>query len=198
MNYLAHLLLCDGRPESIVGSILGDFSRGVDLGALDPGVREAVALHFRVDAFTDAHPVVGESKQRIRPPHRRYAGVLVDMFYDHFLARRWDRYSAVPLAAFTTTVYEALEQAEAYLPERMTRVCRAMAAGDWLGSYVRLEAIDTALQRMSRRIMRANDLATGVNALIANYDLLEADFHRFFPELRDHARSNGAGEPRVR
>jgi len=198
LNYLAHLLLCDGRPESLVGSILGDFSRGVDLDALDPGVREAVALHFRVDAFTDGHPVVGQSKRRIQPPHRRYAGVLVDMFYDHFLARRWDRYSEVPLDAFTATVYEALAQAEAYLPERMARVSRAMAAGDWLGSYRRLEAIDTALQRMSRRITRANDLATGVNALIANYDLLECDFHRFFPELRDHARSISAGEPRVR
>lgn len=188
MNYLAHLLLCDGRPESLVGSILGDFARGVDLAVLPIGVQEAVALHFRVDAFTDAHPVVIESKRRIPAPHRRYAGVLIDMVYDHFLARRWEQYSDVPLRAFTAHAYEALLQAEAMLPERMARVCQAMAAGDWLGSYVRLDAIDMALQRMARRLTRTNDLATGGRALVASYDLLEADFQRFFPELQAYAQ----------
>lgn len=172
-----------------MGSILADFSRGVDLNLLTPGVREAVKLHFRVDAFTDAHPIVLESKCRILPPHRRYAGVLVDMVYDHFLARRWERYSDVPLKAFTARAYEALLEADPLIPERMARVCQAMAAGDWLSSYTRLEAIDTALQRMSRRLTRTNDLATGAQALVANYERLEEDFHRFFPELQDFARS---------
>lgn len=189
LNYLAHLLLCDGRPESLVGSILGDFSRGVDLDAFSPGVREAVSLHFRVDAFTDSHTVVGESKRRIQAPHRRYAGVLVDMFYDHFLARRWEQYCEVPLATFTANAYEALLQAEPFLPERMAGVCRAMAAGDWLSSYERVESIGTALQRMARRLSRRNDLATGIQALTANYAALEADFHRFFPELQAYAQS---------
>lgn len=172
-----------------MGSILGDFSRGVDLDAFSPGVREAVSLHFRVDAFTDAHAVVGESKRRIQSPHRRYAGVLVDMFYDHFLARRWEQYCEVPLPTFTASAYAALLHAEPHIPERMAGVCRAMAAGDWLSSYERVESIDIALQRMARRLTRRNDLATGIQALTANYEALEADFHRFFPELRAYAQS---------
>jgi acyl carrier protein phosphodiesterase len=109
------------------------------------------------------------------------------MYYDHFLARNWDRYCDVPLPRFAATVYDALLSAEVVLPERMVNVCRAMAAGDWLGSYARVEAIDTALQRMSRRLTRPNQLGTGVQALVENYDALELDFQRFFPELQRFA-----------
>lgn len=187
MNYLAHLLVCDGRPASLVGSILGDFSRGVDLNGLPSGVRQAVELHFRVDAFTDAHPVVLESKRRIQPPHRRFAGVLVDMYYDHFLARHWKQYCEVPLPQFAAGAYSALLEPEIELPERMLRVCRAMAVDDWLGSYSRVEAIDTALQRMAGRISRPNHLASGVQPLIEHYEALELDFQHFFPELKRFA-----------
>jgi acyl carrier protein phosphodiesterase len=194
LNYLAHLLLCNGRPEALVGSVLADFSRGVDLKTLSPGMRQAVELHFRVDAFTDSHPLVAESKRRIQPPHRRYAGVLVDMYYDHFLARHWDHHCDVPLPRFAAAAYEALLGAEAVLPERMVNVCRAMAAGDWLGSYARVDAIDTALQRMSRRLTRPNHLGTGIQALVENYEALEQDFERFFPELQRFASAACAGQ----
>jgi acyl carrier protein phosphodiesterase len=168
--------------------MLGEFARGVDLAALPPAVRNGVELHFRVDAFTDAHPIVRESKNRIAPPHRRYAGVLVDVFYDHFLARSWERYSAQELSTFIRGAYSALQEHRDAMPERMRRAADAMIAGDWLGSYSEVEGIETALRRMSRRLTRVNDLATGGLALRASYDALAADFHRFFPELANHAR----------
>jgi acyl carrier protein phosphodiesterase len=189
LNYLAHLLLSDPHPESLVGNLMGDFARGVDLACLSPRVRAGVELHFRVDAFTDAHPVVRESKQRIAPPHRRYASVLVDVFYDHFLALDWRTYAPVALDEFTQQAYRALEAHHPILPERMAATCRAMAAGDWLTSYREVDAIDTVLRRMSRRLRRVNDLGTGIEALRASYEPLRADFHRFFPELLAFARS---------
>lgn len=182
MNYLAHLRLSPPEPDWWVGSLLADFSRGVDLTAFSPAVRKAVTLHFRLDAFTDAHPVVRESKARIRPPHRRYAGVLVDVFYDHFLARLWEDYSEVPLATFASRVYAALAEREALLPERMRRACAAMISDDWLRSYCEVSGIDAALRRMSRRLTRENHLDTGAEALRAEYEALEDDFRRFFPE----------------
>ena len=183
MNYLAHLLLSDSHPEALVGSLLGDFARGVDLACLSPRMRAGVELHFRVDAFTDSHPVVRESKQRIAAPHRRYAGVLVDVFYDHFLALDWRRYAPVTLDEFARSAYEALEAHGPAVPERMAGMCRAMAAGDWLTSYREVESIDLVLRRMSRRLRRENDLGTGIEALRASYEPLRDDFHRFFPEL---------------
>ena len=189
MNYLAHLLLSDPHPESLVGSLLGDFARGVDLALLSPRMRAGVELHFRVDAFTDAHAVVRESKRRISPPHRRYAGVLVDVFYDHFLALDWHHYAPLTLDEFARSAYEALEAHVPVLPERMAGMCRAMAAGDWLTSYREVESIDQVLRRMSRRLRRENDLGSGIEALRASYEPLRGDFHRFFPELLQFARA---------
>jgi acyl carrier protein phosphodiesterase len=188
LNYLAHLFLSDPHPESLVGNLLGDFARGVDLSGFSPRIQAGVALHFRVDGFTDAHPVVLESKRRIAAPHRRYAGVLVDIFYDHFLAVDWHLYAPMALDAFTGDAYRALAAHGPILPERMARTCAAMAAGDWLGSYREVESIDLVLRRMSRRLRRENDLGTGAAALRASYEPLREDFHRFFPELLAFAR----------
>jgi acyl carrier protein phosphodiesterase len=173
--------------------MLGDFARGVDLTALPPGVRHGVELHFRVDAFTDAHPTVRESKNRIAPPHRRYAGVLLDVFHDHFLCRNWARYSTVERPDFIRQVYDALLKHRDTMPQRMRLTAEAMVAGDWLSSYADVQGIETVLRRMSRRLTRINDLATGGLALRASYDLLEEDFHRFFPQLIDHTRTLNLG-----
>lgn len=187
MNYLAHFLLSSRDAETLVGSMLGDFCRDVDLALLPSGVRGAVELHFRVDAFTDAHPVVRESKRRIEPPHRRYAGVLIDMFYDHFLARNWEQYSTESFPEFTARAYAALRAHEGMLPERMRRAAGAMVADDWLGSYREVAGIEAALGRMARRLTRQNNLATGADALRCRYEELEEDFHRFFPDLQRFA-----------
>jgi acyl carrier protein phosphodiesterase len=136
-----------------------------------------------VDVFTDAHPIVLRSKRRIRPPHRRYAPVLVDVFYDHFLAVHWDRYSPVPLPEFTRSVYADLAEWHSRLPEPMAGATRRMAEQDWLGSYAEIDGIREVLQRMSRRLKRENPLAAATEALLAEYEGLEADFFAFFPEL---------------
>lgn len=186
MNYLAHLYLAGDHPESLVGGLMGDFVKGaVDL-RLSPRLRRGILQHRRIDAYTDAHPVTAASRRRMRPPYRRYAGILVDVFYDHFLARHWRRYSAVPLREFTRAAYEALQAHYPQLPPAMQRSVRHMLAVDLLMSYREIDGVARALSGIHGRLKRDNPLDTAVRELLRLYPELEADFGAFFPQLADY------------
>jgi len=183
VNYLAHLFLSDGSTESVIGSVMGDFVKGPLAGRYSPGLRRAIELHRRIDSYTDAHPQVRASRNRISPARRRFAGIMVDMFYDHFLAARWVEFSGVPLTDFARDVYALLSREEADLTTEMRWVVDRMAAQDWLTSYRDPAAIAEALDRMSRRLKRENTLAGSAEELMSNYAALEADFRSFFPDV---------------
>ena len=183
MNYLAHLFLAGPEPEALLGALMGDFVKGVLDQRYPAAVTRALALHRRIDTFTDAHPVTAASRARISPERRRFAGIIVDLSYDHFLARHWDEHAREPLDAFTARVYALLEQHDALLPERLRSIAPRMAQADWLASYAQVESIHAALDRMSLRLKRENRLAGAGAELEANYAALEADFRAFFPDL---------------
>lgn len=183
MNYLAHLFLVENTPESLVGAMLGDFVKGSAKNSYSPIIQRNIELHRRIDSFTDAHPIVRASKTVFAPERRRYAGVMLDIFFDHYLAKHWNSFSEVALAQFSTNVYAALEQHYEILPERLQRMLPFMRAEDWLKSYARVEWIDLTLQRMARRLRRGEMLAGGGEELHRNYERFEADFLTFFPEL---------------
>jgi acyl carrier protein phosphodiesterase len=189
MNFLAHLHLSDGSDEGLLGGLMGDFVKGPLDDRYPAGIMRGIALHRRIDTFTDAHPVVHRSKARVSAERRRYAGIMVDMFYDHFLARDWARYSNEPLSAFTKRTYEVLEDNHGLLPERLQRMAPWMIRGDWLGSYARVGAIGDSLDGMSRRMKRENRLAGSVEELEALYADFARDFGEFFPDLVRFARS---------
>src|SRR5262245_63093143 len=105
MNWLAHLFLSEPDPGYRLGNFFANLIKGKARQALPPNLRRGVACHQVIDAFTDFHPFVHRSKRRVGEPHGRYAGILVDVFYDHFLARDWARYADVPLEQFTAEVY---------------------------------------------------------------------------------------------
>ena len=193
MNFLAHVYLADGSDDSIVGSLMGDFVKGPLDGRHGDAVTHAIALHRRIDSFTDAHPVVAASRARVSVERRRYAGILVDVFYDHFLARHWDDYSDVALERFTARVYAALRAHHAVLPERLQYMAPRMAAHDWLASYRHLEAVAIALDRMGERLKRGNALLGSAVELEANYAAFEADFRAFFPEVVRFVGGEGRG-----
>lgn len=199
MNYLAHLYLADEDPESIVGNLLGDFLRGTRPEAFSPAVQAGIRRHFRVDAFTDDHPTPRLSRSRIGPERRRYGGVLVDIFYDHFLARHWSEFHPEPLDRFTARCYRALQEYEAHLPERLRLALPHMVEHDWLGSYRDVEGIARTLTRLSRRVRRENplNLAEGAQDLVRRYDAFEADFRAFFPELVREIRPASEGRSPV-
>lgn len=189
MNYLAHLYLSPPEEDAWLGSLLGDFVKG-PLGDRYRGpVAAAIVLHRRLDAYTDAHAAVQRSKARVSAARRRYAGIMIDMFYDHFLARSWAEFHDAPLETFTAQVYALLARRHAELPERLQFVAPRMAARDWLGSYASPANIARALDGIGSRLRRANDLAGAGEELLADYAGFEADFRAFLPEARAFARS---------
>jgi acyl carrier protein phosphodiesterase len=189
MNYLAHLLLAGPEPEALLGALMGDFVKGPLGVQYPPAITRALVLHRKVDSFTDAHPVTAASRARISPERRRFAGIMVDLFYDHFLARDWAAHATEPLDTFTRRVYALLERHTPLLPDRLRLIAPRMAKYDWLGSYAEIESIHTALDRMSLRFKRENRLAGAGAELDANYAALEADFRGFFPDLVRFARA---------
>ncbi|MDS4021139.1 MAG: ACP phosphodiesterase [Candidatus Competibacter sp.] len=195
MNYLAHFHLAGEDPELLAGSLLGEFLRGPVPGDWSPGVRLGVRLHRQVDAFTDAHPVTARSRGRFQPPLRRYAGILIDLFYDHCLARDWSDHSPVPLAEFARAVYARLHARRAEWPPPMQRGIDYMIAHDLLCSYRELEGIGRALRGISGRLRRANPLADALPELERHADGLAEDFAAFFPDVVVHAARirGGAG-----
>lgn len=184
MNYLAHLYLSDGTSAGLTGGLLGDFMHGVDLSTFPADVREGVLRHRAIDAFTDAHPVARRSRSRISPAFSRFSGILIDVFYDHFLARHWARFSDQPLLEFSRQVYAALWEHEAVLPPRLRSILARMAEQNWLTGYAEVENIGRALAGLERRLRRASNLSNALDELTRQRDTLEADFLEFFPQLQ--------------
>ena len=183
MNYLAHFHLAEQSSEGLVGSLLGDFVKGRLDGRFAESVRRGIALHRAIDSFTDAHPLHLQSRNRISRARRRYAGIIIDVCYDHFLCRRWTDYSSESLDCFTERVYTALRDHYGDLPQQLQRIVTRMIADDWLASYAALENIGRALEGIARRIERRNPLAGAVAEIENNYAALDGDFQRFFPRL---------------
>ncbi len=188
MNYLAHLYLSADSSETLVGGLLGDFVKGrLAPGRFPPRVQAAIALHRRIDTFVDSHPATLRSRSRFAPGFRRYAGILLDLFHDHFLARDWRGHAGEPLAVFTDRAYRAFARHETLLPARARWVARAMARDDWLGSYGHPDGVRRALQGIATRLARANPIAAGHAELAREYRRLEDDFHELLPAVRRFA-----------
>jgi len=192
LNYLAHLYLSEGDPDSLIGSLMGDFVKGRIDPALSPAMRWGIQLHRRIDSFTDAHAVFRRSKRRIRPEFRRYGGILVDLYYDHFLARQWSRYSTVPLEDFAQKVYSLMQERQHGFPATMQRSVSYMIANELLQSYEDLKGIERALQGIEGRLKRPSRLREAVLDLEDNHRALADDFAIFFPDLIRFVRRFGA------
>lgn len=199
MNFLAHALLAGPRVDDRVGGIAGDFVKGVldprPLG-MSPAFAEGVRLHRRIDSFADRHPAFLRSRARVSRERRRVAGIMVDLFYDHFLARHWSRFSTQPLQAFTAEVYAHVRDYPDPLPAPFLPVFEHMARADWLSAYGDAQVVADALDRMAMlRFRRANPLAGGGAELLAHYAGFEADFAEFLPAALAFAASVRAARP---
>ena len=188
MNHLAHTFLAPDSAEARVGSILGDFTKGIDWGELPKPVLEGVRHHLAVDTFTDQHPQVLASKQLFSKQRRRFAGVALDILYDHFLLRHWHRYSDFEQTAFIHTVYRELSAHEPVMPPAMIKVTRRMVEHDWFSAYQELDNIGFALDRVAERIRFPNQFTGIIDEIRDNERQLEANFLQFFPELQTFAR----------
>ena len=187
MNYLAHLYLArfatEDTPQALIGNLMGDFVKGPIPDDLAPALRQGIWLHRRVDRFTDDHPLFRRSKRRIAPAYRRYAGILIDVFYDHLLATRWPRYADEPLEHFVDRVHAVLRQAHPTLPPRMQRSVGYLLNNNLLLSYRHPAGVERALRGLENRLKRPSNLGRAAAELTANRDGLDDDFGAFFPDL---------------
>jgi acyl carrier protein phosphodiesterase len=187
MNYLAHLFLAEPTPEALIGNLLGDFRTGIPLDYYPQAIRRGIETHLQIDAFTDAHPIVRQSKTYFSPPQRRFAGIVLDVLYDHYLAKHWQDYATVPLPEFANQVYRILETHRELLPIKLQRALPDMVGNDWLCSYQELPILRYTIERIGQRFKRPTPIAQSYGEIMANYDVLKQDFQAFFPELIAYA-----------
>jgi acyl carrier protein phosphodiesterase len=193
VNHLAHVLLAGGDEWLRLGGLMADFVRGAPDGSLPPRLVAGIALHRAIDGFTDAHPEVTTARGLFAPPYRRYAGILLDMWFDHCLARDFARWSGQPLARFSDGVRTLLRRHDALLPDGLRRFRTYMDAHGLPAGYARREEIGRALVGIGQRLRRPNPLDTALPVLLAHDAALQACFEKFFPSLRDFACAWVAG-----
>ena len=183
MNYLAHSLLSGADDEILVGNFIADSVRGSQLHIFPEKIALGIILHRQIDTFTDSHPVVHQSKDRLRAGYKKYAGVIADIYYDHFLAVNFAHYSEENLAAFAQRVYDQVNQYESILPEKVKFFLPYMIKQNWLVNYAHLDGIRRSLTGLSRRTSFVSNMETAADELQQNYDLYYREFEIFFPEL---------------
>ena len=187
MNFLAHAYLSGDNEKWLVGNFIADFVKGKSaLQKFDEPVRQGIMLHRAIDAFTDTHPVVSASKSRLREKYRHYSGVIVDVFYDYFLATQWTNFHRLSLSDFADDVYAVINANYPMLPEKVQQFFPYMQRGNWLLNYARVEGISRALTGMSRRTPYVSHMDEATTELIKFSREFESEFNEFFPQLKAH------------
>ncbi|MFN2128076.1 MAG: ACP phosphodiesterase [Anaerolineales bacterium] len=183
MNFLAHAYLAPPSVPLTLGNFIGDFVKGRRINLYSPEITEGIVMHRKIDTFTDSHPVFKQSCCRIRRKYNHYSGVIIDLFYDHFLARNWIDYSQIPLNHFTKGVYDIIQDHEHLIPDRARYILPYMVKSDWLLNYATIEGIDRSLKGLSRRTSFQSGMEHASQELIKHYDNLHDDFRIFFPDI---------------
>lgn len=192
MHFLAHLHLANGNPYQQIGQIAGDFAKGLVLAELHPEIVRGVRLHRRCDTFTDSHPNVLRGKELMTGPYRRYAGLVLDLYYDHLLAVHWAEISGGDLREDADAVYASLERHQVHWTSGMERFTRYLIDTDMLYRLAEPEVMEVGLKRIASRLRRQVDLTPAIEQV-----LLEAEEHRalflsFYPELQQAVASRAA------
>lgn len=183
MNFLAHIYLSFGDQQITIGNFIADSIRGNKFKHLPPRVQSGIILHRAIDTFTDAHPTVRKSTKRLHKNYGHYSGVIVDIFYDHFLAKNWERYSDVPLEEFVERFYDLLEENYDILPEGIRKMMPYMIADNWIVNYAKMDGISRVLNGINRRTKNKSKMNFAILDLEEHYDKFETEFLAFFEEL---------------
>jgi len=189
MNFLAHIYLSGNDPDVLLGNFMADNIKGRDLSRFSDGVRRGIQLHRNIDHFTDTHAISGEGRKILRGSMGKYSGVVLDVFYDHFLAVSWNTHHKVPLELFIQNSYAFIEGRKDEMPEKTIYLFQHMKQHDWLGSYAAIDGIARALTGLSRRVSHGEQMAYSRDVLIDNYDELSNNFDMFFPHLVENCHS---------
>jgi acyl carrier protein phosphodiesterase len=184
MNYLAHIYLSGNDPDLIFGNFIADAIPGKQYKNYSNRIQEGIILHREIDSFTDQHPIFRKSKKLLTEDHGHYSGVLVDMFYDHFLAALWQNYHSESLELFSQLFYKEIESRFELLPDKMKRAFPYMKTNNWLLQYKTLEGLEIILGQMERRTRFKSNFKASINTLKKHYPVYENDFCVFFEDIK--------------
>lgn len=189
MNYLAHIYL-SGEDEGVtIGNFIADGIKGKKYEKFPKPIQRGILLHRGIDSYTDNHPIVRQSTKRLHKNYGHYSGVIVDILYDHFLAKNWAAYHKQPLVSYVDDFYNLLRNNFEILPERIQRMMPYMIADNWLLSYATIPGISKILQQMNVRTKGISKMNFAIIELEEYYDEFENEFTDFFNELSDYSKN---------
>ncbi|MDX2414388.1 MAG: ACP phosphodiesterase [Bacteroidales bacterium] len=186
MNVLAHIYLSGDSDEIIIGNYIGDYVKGRDYLKYPEQVRKGIIIHRNIDAFTDKHPVVHRSKLLFSKKYHKYAGVVCDILYDHFLTKEWDFFSRRPIESVTYQFYRAMVNNYDILPEKVKDRIPFFIINNWIEAYRTSKGLKSVLRAMSRRTSLPNEARYAIKTFKKNYYSLDDDFMEFFPQLIEY------------
>ena len=186
MNYLAHLYLAQPNADSYFGNLLGDFGGKLHTKQLSTAVLLGLENHYLVDRFTDGHPLVKQAKGIFSSHRKRFAGIALDVLFDHYLIRHWQKFHNLPFVQFKQHSYGLLNQSIVDMPPRMQQVVSRITQDDWFQEYETLNGVGFALDNIAKRIRFSNQFHGSIEDIERNYAELERVFLVFFPELIEH------------
>jgi len=186
MNFLAHLYLSGKEEELIIGNFIADAVKGNYTTKFPEGVARGIRLHREIDHYTDHHPVFRQSRSHLVPRYGMFSGVIVDLYYDHFLAKYWGEFSDEDLRKRVSQAYFLLIRRFDELPLRSRRILPFMISRNWLVNYRDLDMLQRVFKGMSRRTSRPSGMENAIEDLTEKYSLFEDEFRAFFPEIIKH------------
>lgn len=185
MNYLAHIYLSGEDEKVVVGNFIGDYIKGKKYNKFPEEIAKGILLHRQIDSFTDKHKKVSEAKELFRDDYGLYAGIVIDFFYDHFLAKNWNQYSELTLRSFAKKTHAVLLSNFKYLPIRVKGFLPFLIQNKRLESYASIDGIIESLEIMSNYSSLPKQSESAKQVLIANYDFLNSNFESFMSDIID-------------
>lgn len=189
MNFLSHLYLAGDSEGIVLGNFIADTVKGSAFNNFSAEIQKGIIIHRKIDTFTDSHSIVELSKQRLRGKYKKYASVIVDIYYDHYLAKNWNNYSHIKLEEFIQNVYKIITANHSILPEKSAQFTKYMLQHNILFAYSKLEGVNQVLQGMSRRTTFESNMEFAIHDLKEHYLLFENEFKLFFPELQEFVKN---------
>lgn len=185
MNFLAHTYLSGSNDEIIVGNFMGDYVKGKNYVHLPEQIRKGILIHRDIDTYTDSHPLTRRSRLRLVERYHKYAGVIVDIFYDHFLASAWEDYCSLPLKTYVDRTYDVLKRNYKSLPQGIKVWFPTFLENNWMLAYQSIEGIELVLERMSANTSLPDHTTFAIDRLKNKYSEFRNDFSEFFPSIID-------------
>jgi acyl carrier protein phosphodiesterase len=190
MNFLAHIYLSGDDTDLKIGNFIADFVKGRSFNDFRPSIQKGIKLHRAIDHYTDTHLIVSQSKKHLWNKYRHFSGVIVDIYYDHFLAKNWSQFSEKPLDIYVEDFYEMINENKADLPDNVNHMMPYMMRKNWLLNYANFEGIEDVMQGMSRRTKHDSKMEESVMELKTHYKEFEEEFFEFFPQLQEHVKES--------